>query len=138
MRNMAALLGSGVMDRYPRLRIGVLEAGHSWLPFWMARLDEHARSKATELPSLKMKPSEYVLSGRYFQSIEMSEGERLTKAIIDLLGEDVLMYASDYPHGESWFPKSVDTVMAWDLPERAKRKLFWDNAVRYYARYESG
>jgi hypothetical protein len=28
--------------------------------------------------------------------------------------------------------------MAWDLPERAKRKLFWDNAVRYYARYESG
>ena len=28
------------------------------------------------------------------------------------------MYASDYPHGESWFPKSVETVMGWDLPER--------------------
>jgi hypothetical protein len=135
-RNMAALLGSGVMDRYPRLRVGVLEAGHSWLPFWIARIDEQARAKPYALPPLKMKLSEYVLSGRYFQSIEMSEGEKLTKAVIDLLGEDILMYASDYPHGESWFPESVETVMAWDLPERAKRKLLWDNAVRYYARYQ--
>src|SRR6516162_1795629 len=36
MRNMAALIGSGVMDRYPTLRVGTLEAGHGWLPFWMA------------------------------------------------------------------------------------------------------
>jgi predicted TIM-barrel fold metal-dependent hydrolase len=46
------------------------------------------------------------------------------------------MYASDYPHGESWFPKSVDTVMAWDLPEGVKHKLFWDNAVRFYRRFD--
>jgi len=45
------------------------------------------------------------------------------------------MYASDYPHRESWFPKAVETVMAWDLPDNIKRKLFWDNAVKYYARY---
>jgi predicted TIM-barrel fold metal-dependent hydrolase len=136
-RNMAGLIGSGVMDRYPRLRVGVLEAGHSWLPFWMARIDEQARGKPAALPPLKMKPSDYVLSGRYFQTIEMSEGEKLTKVTLDLLGEDILMYASDYPHSESWFPNSVETVMGWDLPERVKRKLFWENAVRYYARYPS-
>jgi predicted TIM-barrel fold metal-dependent hydrolase len=135
MRNMAALIGSGVMDRYPRLRIGTLEAGHSWLPFWMARLDEHAESIKAALPPLKHKPSEYVLSGRYFQSIEIPEGAQLTKTVMDLLGEDILMYASDYPHGESWFPKSVETVLSWDLPETAKHKLLWDNAVRFYARY---
>jgi len=135
MRDTAALLGAGVMDRYPNLRLAPLEAGHSWLPFWMARMDEFSRSHAKGLPPLKKKPSEYVLSGRYFQSIEMSEGEKLTKSMIDLLGEDLLMYASDFPHLESWFPESVDTVMAWDLPERAKRKLFWDNAVKYYARF---
>lgn len=135
MRNMAALLGAGVIDRYPRLRVGVLEAGHSWLPFWMARIDAHAKTIPGAIAPLKMKPSEYVLGGSYFQSIDMAEGEKLTKAVIDLLGEDILMYASDYPHNESWFPKSVETVMAWNLPERVKRKLFWDNAVRYYARY---
>ena len=125
------------MDRYPKLRIAPLEAGHSWLSFWMTRMDSYARSHAKYLPSLKMKPSEYVLSGRYFQSIEMSEGEKLTKQVIEVVGEDILMYASDYPHRESWFPKSVETVMAWDLPESTKRKLFWDNAVRYYSRYSA-
>ena len=60
MRNMAALIGSGVMDRYPELRVGTLEAGHGWLPFWMARLDEHAETIKAALPELKQRPSEYV------------------------------------------------------------------------------
>ena len=136
-RNIAALIGAGVMDRYPKLRIGLLEAGHSWLPFWMTRMDSYAHSHAKYLPSLEQKPSEYVMSGKYFQSIEMSEGEKLTKQVIEVIGEDILMYASDYPHRETWFPKSVETVMAWDLPEPTKRKLFWENAVRYYARYSA-
>jgi len=136
MRNMAALIGAGVLDRYPDLRLGVLEAGHGWLPFWAKRLDEHAESVARALPPLTRKPTDYITSGRFFQTIEMSEGAELTKAVIQLLGEDILMYASDYPHGESWFPKSVDTVMAWDLPEPMKRKLFWDNAARFYRRFK--
>jgi uncharacterized protein len=100
MCNMAALIGSGVMDRYPTLRVGTLEAGHGWLPFWMARLDEHAETVKAALPELGHKPSEYVTGGRYFQSIEIPEGARLTNTVIDLVGDHVLMYASDYPHGE--------------------------------------
>ena len=134
MRNMAALIGSGVMDRYPTLRVGTLEAGHGWLPFWIARIDEHAETVRAALPDLRQKPGEYVLGGRYFQSIEIPEGARLTNAVIDLVGEDLLMYASDYPHGESWFPNSVKTVLGWEMREPRKRKLFWDNAVRFYAR----
>jgi len=137
MRNMASLIGSGVLDRYPDLRVGLLEAGHSWLPFWMKRLDEHAKTIASALPPLQHLPGDYVTGGRYFQSIEIPEGEALTKSVIDLIGDHVLMYASDYPHGESWFPKSVDTVLEWDLDPEVKRKLFWDNAVRYYRRYRA-
>jgi predicted TIM-barrel fold metal-dependent hydrolase len=135
MRNMASIIGAGVLDRYPEVRLGVLEAGHGWLPAWARRLDEHMHSVAGAIPTLKDNATGYVTSGRYFQSIEMSEGEQITKATIDILGDHVLMYASDYPHGESWFPISVDTVMAWDLPHDVKRKLFWDNAVNYYRRY---
>ena len=134
MRNMASLIGSGVMDRYPKLRIGTLEAGHGWLPFWMARIDEHAETIKAALPPLKQKPSEYVLGGRYFQSIEIPEGEKLTNSVIDLLGEHVLMYASDYPHGESHFPHSVEAVLAWKMTRERKQKLLWDNAVKLYAR----
>jgi predicted TIM-barrel fold metal-dependent hydrolase len=134
MRNMAALIGSGLMDRYPRIRIATLEAGHGWLPFWMKRLDEHARTIRAALPELKMMPSEYVTSGRYFQSIEVPEGASLTNAVADLIGDDVLMYASDYPHGESHFPETVKLAMAWEMSEGRRRKLMWDNAVRLYAR----
>ena len=134
MRNMAALIGSGVMDRYPRLRIATLEAGHGWLPFWMARIDEHAETIRAAIAPLQGKPSEYVMSGRYFQSIEIPEGAKLTNAVADLVGEGVLMYASDYPHGESHFPKSVERVLGWEMDEARKRRLFWDNAVRLYAR----
>ncbi len=134
MRNMAALIGSGVMDRYPKLRIATLEAGHGWLPFWMKRLDEHAQTIRAALPALKHTPSEYVMSGRYFQSIEVPEGAALTSAVIDLVGEDVLMYASDYPHGESHFPETVKLALAWKMGEERRRKLMWDNAVRLYAR----
>jgi predicted TIM-barrel fold metal-dependent hydrolase len=134
MRNMAAMIGSGVMDRYPTLRVGTLEAGHGWLPFWMARLDEHAETIKAALPELGRKPSGYVTGGRYFQSIEIPEGARLTNAVIDLVGDHVLMYASDYPHGESHFPDSVSLVMDWGMDAERKRKLFWDNAIQFYAR----
>jgi uncharacterized protein len=136
MRNMAALIGSGLLDRFPRLRLGCLEAGHGWLPFWMARLDEHMETIRTALPpDLKHHPSEYVMGGRYYQSIEMSEGEKVTNMVADIVGEHVLMYASDYPHGESAFPKSTNIVLRWEsMSDSRKRKLFWDNPVRFYAR----
>ncbi len=134
MRNMASLIGSGVMDRYPSLRIATLEAGHGWLPFWIKRLDEHAETIKAALPELRHRPTDYVTSGRYFQSIEIPEGAPLTNAVADLLGDDVLMYASDYPHGESHFPKSTGIVLGWEMPETRRRKLLWDNACRLYTR----
>lgn len=42
----------------------------------------------------------------------MSEGEDVTMCVIDLSRDSILMDASDYPHGESWFPISVETVMS--------------------------
>ena len=44
------------------------------------------------------------------------------------------MYAADYPHGESHLPESAGIVTRWDMAETRKRRLLWDNAVRFYAR----
>ncbi|HET8563623.1 MAG TPA: amidohydrolase family protein, partial [Candidatus Binatia bacterium] len=66
---------------------------------------------------------------------EVSEGAEITQSVIDLLGPDILMFGSDYPHGESWFPVSVETVLGWRLKEEHLRKLLWDNAVNCYRRY---
>ena len=102
------------------------------------RLDEHAETIKAALPELKHRPSEYVKSGRYFQSIEIPEGAALTNMVADLVGDHVLIYASDYPHGESHFPESAGLVTAWNMDEQRKRKLLWDNAARFYARAQLG
>jgi predicted TIM-barrel fold metal-dependent hydrolase len=135
-RNMAALIGAGILDRYPELRLTALECGHGWLPFWAARLDEQAEMCQHALPPLKRKPSEYVSGPQYFQSIQLHEGEQSLRHVIEAIGEDTLMFATDYPHSESWFPKSVDAVLKWtSISESARRKLLWDNAASCYRRY---
>lgn len=135
-RNMAALIGSGVLDRYPQLRLAPLECGHGWLPSWAARLDELAAMCHHALPALQRKPGDYIRGPQYYQSIQLHEGELSVRAATEALGEDTLMFATDYPHSESWFPKSVDAFLAWpSLSTQVKRKLLWDNAVRCYHRY---
>jgi predicted TIM-barrel fold metal-dependent hydrolase len=132
MRFMAAFIGAGIMDRYPRLRMGILECGFGWLPFWVKRMDEQAKYVGGVAP-LKHAPSEYVTGGRFFCSIEHHEGEELFNSVRSFLGDDVLMYASDYPHSECQFPNSVDNILAWrSLEPETMRKLVWDNATRFY------
>jgi predicted TIM-barrel fold metal-dependent hydrolase len=62
----------------------------------------------------------------------MSEGQDMIEMVIKFLGEDVLMYASDYPHFECRFPNSVDYFFKWTLDDDLRRKLFWENPVRFY------
>jgi len=53
--------------------------------------------------------------------------------VTQALGDGVLMYASDYPHYESWFPDSVDKIMDWSsIGPAIRQKLFWDNANRCF------
>jgi uncharacterized protein len=137
-RNMAALIGAGVLDRYPELRLAPLECGHGWLAFWAARLDELAEMCRHALPPLRRRPSEVIRSPQYFQSIQLHEGEQSLRHALEALGEDTFMFATDFPHSESWFPKSVDAILGWtSLSETARRKLLWDNALRCYRRYGS-
>ena len=53
--------------------------------------------------------------------------------VTQYLGDDVLLYASDYPHSECQFPNSIDNILAWSSLDADKRKkLFWDNANRFF------
>ena len=132
MRFVAAFVGAGIMDRYPDLRVGILECGFGWLPFWGKRMNEQATYVGGTAP-LKHAPLDYLLSGRFFCSIEMHEGEELFNLVTQFLGDEVLMYASDYPHPECRFPSSVDHVLGWSsVTPETQQKLLWDNAKRFY------
>lgn len=132
MRFVGAFIGAGILDRYPTIRLGVLESGFGWLPFWARRMDEQA-VYVGGTAQLKYAPSDYLISGRFFCSIEMYEGEDMFQSVTSFLGDDVLMYASDYPHSECHFPDSVDHVLNWSsLTPETTQKLLWGNANRFY------
>jgi predicted TIM-barrel fold metal-dependent hydrolase len=131
MRAIGSFIGCGAMDRYQQLRFGMLESGCGWLPFWMRRLEDQAEYVGG-IPKLMQTITEYMTGGRFFSSIEMSEGQDMIEMVAQFLGPNVLMYASDYPHFECRFPGSVDYFMNWTLDEELRRKLLWDNPVRFY------
>ena len=132
MRFVGSFIGGGLFDEYPSLRMGVLECGFGWLPFWARRMDEQAIYVGGTAP-LKQKPSEYMTSGRFFCSIEHHEGEDMFNHVTHFLGDDVLMYASDYPHSECQFPDSVDNILAWkSLKPETTKKLLGGNADRFF------
>jgi predicted TIM-barrel fold metal-dependent hydrolase len=65
MRFMAGFLAGGILDRYPGLRLCVLECGFGWLPFWVRRMDEQV-SYVGRTAKLKHLPSEHFAAGRMF------------------------------------------------------------------------
>jgi predicted TIM-barrel fold metal-dependent hydrolase len=134
MRFIAAFIGAGIMDRYTDLRLGVLECGYGWLPFWGKRMDEQA-SYVGGISQLKQRPSEYLTSGRFFCSLDLHEGEDMFNNVTHFLGDEVLMFSTDYPHAECHFPDSVDEVLGWtSLKPDTQQKLMWDNARRFFKR----
>ena len=132
-RAVAAFICSGIMERYPALRFGVLESGFGWLPHWAKRMDDQVEYMGYVSPSLKQRPSEYLTGGRFFCSIVLHEGPEMVKMVNDMMGDHILMFGSDYPHAESRFPESVDKVLGWEnLSEQSLRKLLWENAVKFF------
>jgi predicted TIM-barrel fold metal-dependent hydrolase len=132
MRLMAGFLAGGVLDRHPGLRLAVLECGFGWLPFWVRRMDEQVSYVGRTAP-LKHLPSEHFRAGRVFCNIEAHEHEPMFQMVTRALGDGVLMYGSDYPHYESWFPDSIAKILDWSsLDQATRRKLFWDNANRCF------
>ncbi|MGH6689081.1 MAG: amidohydrolase family protein [Gammaproteobacteria bacterium] len=132
MLAMLALIERGVLERYPRLRVAFLESGCGWLPYWLWRMDEHwekTRGIAGE-PELSLSPSDYVRRQCW---ISCEPDEPYLKDVIHLIGEDRVVFDSDYPHPDHVWPATVETMRAADLPDGVKRKILRDNAAALYA-----
>ena len=132
MTAISALIGGGVFDLFPRLRIGVFETGAGWLPWLIERLDDSFTSRPQLAPKLKRKPSEVVAEGGLFHSIDSDE--RYVEHCVEELGEDIWLFATDYPHpGTTWPHGARTAVERPGLCESAKRKILGSNARRLFA-----
>jgi predicted TIM-barrel fold metal-dependent hydrolase len=131
MRQLTSIVLEGIPERFPDLRLAFLEAGCGWAPYWMERMDDEYAKRAAEAPALKRKPSEYVRAGKIYFSCEADEW--LLPQAVRLVGENQIVYASDFPHWDHSFPGSIDEIRdRGDLGDAQKRKILADNARRLY------
>jgi predicted TIM-barrel fold metal-dependent hydrolase len=131
MMALLALIEGGVLERHPNLRVGLLESGCGWLPYWLWRLDQEYQHLAWEVKdNVKMQPSEY-FRRQCFVAIEPSEP--YLQAIVDYIGEDNLIFGSDYPHIDH-NPEIVEEVVGLRdrLSQKTVQKILWDNPRRFY------
>ena len=138
MMGLVGLISGGVLDRFPDLRVTFLEAGCQWVHFVLERMDHRFRRTRNQLstfhaqtaPQHELPPMEYVRKGNLFFSTEADDV--LLPQVIELVGEDHLVFGSDMPHGDRE-PFVVRKVKARkDIAESAKLKILETNPARLY------
>ncbi len=132
MMALLALIEGGVLERHPKLRVGFLESGCGWLPYWLWRLDEEYKNLYWEVKDMvKLPPSEYFRRQCY---IAVEPSEPYLTQILDYIGSDNLIFGSDYPHIDHR-PDIVDRLIGLekDLSKETLKKIVWDNPNRFYS-----
>jgi len=129
MQTLAALIIDGVLDRFPRLKFGVIELGASWAPSWMRFMDsaQAAFSKNEErLRKLSATPSEIVRRQVRITPYPHED----TAWIIANAGTEVCLFSSDFPHVEGGRNplKRFDDALAGASPA-AMNGFYRDNFV---------
>jgi predicted TIM-barrel fold metal-dependent hydrolase len=129
---LAGWVTTGIFDKHPKLNVVLVEAGIGWIPYFLYRLDKmkdrhNWAARGMELPKL---PSEYW----YSNMAATFEEDAVGLLLLEQLGEDNIMWATDYPHPDCTWPESQKVIHDefGSLPEATKRKLVHGNAARLY------
>jgi len=102
-----AVIWGGVCEKHPKIRIGFLESGGGWIAPWLDRMDRHFDDQGFNDSGLKTRPSELFRRNGWI-SFEPVEGS--LKVLADYIGPNKIMWATDYPHSDGFFPGAPDMV----------------------------
>jgi predicted TIM-barrel fold metal-dependent hydrolase len=128
---MASLIFEGVFERFPKLRVCLIEGGFTWAPAFGWRMDKHWARMRTEVPHVKRPPSEYLREHFWFASQPIAEPENAAHLtdVIDWLGWDRLVFSTDYPHWDFDDPRYTFKI---NLTESQRARIFRENAKALY------
>jgi predicted TIM-barrel fold metal-dependent hydrolase len=124
---VASLILEGVFERFPRLKVILIEGGVAWAAALGWRLDAQWRKLKQELPDLKLLPSEYLRRNVWLttQPIEEPEPRSQLAEVFDWIGWDRILFATDYPH---WDFDDPAHALPMRMTEAQRRQVFLDNA----------
>ncbi|HLN17403.1 MAG TPA: amidohydrolase family protein [Acidimicrobiales bacterium] len=131
MLAFAQLCAFGTFERHPGLKVVFLESSGGWAPFWTERLDEQAESFGGFCPHMTHLPSEY-FARQCWISFEVDE--QTLPALVPFVGEERIVWGSDYPHHDATFPGAVEALRATIGPCRpsVQARVLGQNAADLY------
>jgi predicted TIM-barrel fold metal-dependent hydrolase len=132
VHHLVSFVTHGVFERYPALKLLMVEAGVSWLPWLLWNFDAHAKLLRHESPWVKRDPSDYIREHVRLTTQPMETSPKSSQ-LIDLFEaaggvEDILCFATDYPHWDTDNPVYISRR----LPKAWWPKVFYQNALRLY------
>jgi len=135
---LAAVVFSGALERHPTLKIVLAETGIGWLPYMFERMDDSYRKflDAEEYwrthggLALTMSPTSYCRR----QVWSTFQTDHAGLRMLDVLGDERVMWASDYPHADSTWPQSQQAIddNFKQVPSGSRRRILCDNARQLY------
>ena len=126
-----SMIWGGVCERHPKLRVGFLESGGGWIAPWLDRMDRHFDDQGFNDSGLKHRPSE-LFQRQCWISFEPVEGS--LKVLADYVGPNKIMWATDYPHPDGFFPGAPKMIQKQleGLSEETKRGVMAGGAMGFY------
>jgi predicted TIM-barrel fold metal-dependent hydrolase len=134
--NLTDMMFAGVFDAFPTVRFAFLEGGCSWVPFMMDRMDYEFESVhgVQARKELKKRPSDYFREAEHIW-VAMELGESSVPYVVQTVGSERIIYASDYPHEPSHEDLTTELpefLARNDLSDQVKANLVHNNAKRLY------
>jgi predicted TIM-barrel fold metal-dependent hydrolase len=128
---VSSLVLEGCFERFPRLKIVLVEGGFAWAPALAWRLDKHWERMRSEVPHLTRPPSDYMRTNIWYttQPVDEPREARHMRDIIRWIGADRLLFSTDYPHWDFDDPRFV---FKEPLPPEQKEMIFRTNAKRLF------
>jgi predicted TIM-barrel fold metal-dependent hydrolase len=129
---LSGMIFAGCLERHPRLKLVLAEAGLGWLPYVVERLDLQYEKYYEAMADyrIRSKPSAQ-FAQQVFATFEV---DHIGVRLIPEIGADRAMWASDYPHGETTWPHSLRAIdeMFAGLDPASKAKVVSENAAKLY------
>lgn len=128
---VTSMVLEGVFERFPGLKVAIIEGGFSWAPALGWRMDKAWETFRKEVPHLKRPPSEYMREHFWWatQPVEEPKDGRHLEDVIDWIGWDRMLYSSDYPH---WDYDDPARVFRFPLSQERREMVFGGNAMKLY------
>jgi len=129
---MSNFMVTGVLDKYPELKIGLIESGAGWVPFWLEAMEHQLDEFRTSINrGLKLRPKEYFK--RHFWVSFWFESYA-PKHMLEEIGTDKVMFQTDYPHPTSLYPGVQDKLVSVlkDHDYATRKLVLQDNAAKLY------